>query len=192
MIEGISKQIMEVLKDEELSISGIKEKLDSRNIPVHRLTLSGYLSSMVDMGLLKFKDIKPAKVYSIDDSKARSIYSLIGDVVKKRYPDRTGDMSLLLLFNLFNRPVFLREIDLCNSDLPRAYRQSSSARKDLYIKKLGILGIRITESERLIEPSFTDVGATMNMMKDLILISNGIEFIEEMVDGEQKTLDCRT
>ncbi|MGP6240192.1 hypothetical protein ACNF40_07260, partial [Cuniculiplasma sp. SKW4] len=133
MISGISRQILEVLKDDELSISGIREKLESRGIKVHRLTLSGYLSSMVDSGFLKYKDIKPAKVYSIDDGKVISIYSMIGNAVSKRYPGRTGDMSLLLLFNLFNRPIFLREVELCSAELPRAYKQSFSKRKEIYI-----------------------------------------------------------
>ena len=189
MITGVSKQIMEVLKDDELSISGIKDKLESRNLKVHRLTLSGYLSSMVDMGLLKFKDIRPAKVYSIDDKKVVSIYSLIGKAVRLRYPERSGDMSLLLLFNLFNRPVFIREIELCDADLPRAYRQSFSKRKELYVQKLGLLGINITENERLIEPSFDDKNAVLSLMRDLILVSNDIQHIEEISETEQKTLE---
>ena len=189
MINGISKQIMEALEDDELSISGIKEKLESRGVKIHRLTLSGYLSSMVDSGVLKYKDIKPAKVYSIDDRKIISIYSMIGDAVSKRYPGRTGDMSLLLLFNLFNRPVFLREIELCSPELPRAYKQSSSKRKEFYIKKLGMLGINITETERMMEPSFEDKNAVLSMMRDLILLSNDIQYIEEISDMEQKTLE---
>ncbi|MGP6207642.1 hypothetical protein ACNF42_06410 [Cuniculiplasma sp. SKW3] len=189
MISGISRQILEVLKDDELSISGIREKLESRGIKVHRLTLSGYLSSMVDSGFLKYKDIKPAKVYSIDDGKVISIYSMIGNAVSKRYPGRTGDMSLLLLFNLFNRPIFLREVELCSAELPRAYKQSFSKRKEIYIQKLGLLGINITENERLMEPSFEDKTAVLSMMRDLILLSNDIQYIEEISDVEQKTLE---
>lgn len=189
MIDGISKQILEVLKDDELSISGIREKLETKGVKVHRLTLSGYLSSMVDSGFLKYKDIKPAKVYSINDKKVISIYAMIGNAVSKRYPGRTGDMSLLLLFNLFNRPIFLREVELCSAELPRAYRQSFSKRKDIYIQKLGLLGINITENERLMEPSFEDKTAVLYMMRDLILLSNDIQYIDEISDVEQKTLE---
>ncbi|MGP6240428.1 hypothetical protein ACNF40_08505, partial [Cuniculiplasma sp. SKW4] len=57
------------------------------------------------------------------------------------------------------------------------------------IQKLGLLGINITENERLMEPSFEDKTAVLSMMRDLILLSNDIQYIEEISDVEQKTLE---
>ncbi len=190
MIDGISKDIRQILMEGELSISGIKERLDRKGIQTHRLTLSGYLTALVDAGILKFKGIKPAKVYSINPGVANNIYNAIGNSVKQIYPTNNGDISLMVLSYIFNRPVFLREIELCGVDLPINYRQVNSTKKQEYMEKMALMGISISETERIIEPSGTrDMERLGKVLREICISAHDLKFVEELRENDQKTLE---
>ncbi len=190
MMDGVSNNIRAILKNGELSISGIKEKLDRIGIQTHRLTLSGYLSAMVDLGYLKFKDIKPAKVYSINEGRANSAYNSIGNSIRNIFPEKNGDICLMTLNYIFNRPIFIREIELCGTDLPQNYRQVNTAKKSEYMDKMAMMGINISETERIIEPSDKkDQDKIMKILRDMCISHYDLKFIEELRDNEQKTLE---
>ena len=191
MMDGESKKIVAILKDGELSISGIKEKLDRIGIQTHRLTLSGYLSAMVDLGHLKFKDIRPAKVYSINEGRVNNAYASIGRSIRNIFPEKNGDICLITLNYIFNRPIFIREIELCGTDLPINYRQANTGKKSEYMEKLAMMGINISETERTIEPSdMKDQDKIMKVLRDICISHYDLKFIiEELRDNDQKTLE---
>ncbi|HXK36693.1 MAG TPA: hypothetical protein VJ553_03880, partial [Candidatus Paceibacterota bacterium] len=57
--------VLEILKKDPMSISGVCRELASKGVKLHRLELTGYLKALADMNVLKEKDILPAKVFSL-------------------------------------------------------------------------------------------------------------------------------
>ncbi|MHB1439708.1 MAG: hypothetical protein ACYCSO_01110 [Cuniculiplasma sp.] len=189
MTQTIQKQIVQILKKDEQSISGIKKSLEELGIKMHRLTLAGYLSSMVDSEILKVKEIKPAKVYSLNQKGTVSLYRKIGKAIREIYPDNHGDICLSFLYYTFNRPIFIREFELCDVDLPKNYRKSFSTKKITFIKSFQESGIEIPDNEMLIEPESTNNFQVMRIMRNLILSQNSLMAESSLIDTEQKTLE---
>lgn len=157
---------------------------------MHRLTLTGYLNAMTDVGILKERDIKPSKIYSIDLSSGRDIYAVVGSVVKAYGEDNMPDYALLLLFNLFGRPVFLKEMERCNVGLPRNYKKVVPPRRKEYIDQLSSVGLSIPQSNSMMEPTMKDSGLVNHLLR--LVISQGFDIRGEFLgknDGVQKTLD---
>ena len=73
--------VIEVLKKDPTSISGLARELSGRGVKMHRLELTGYLKALADLDILKQKDIKPAKVFSVSGARERSLYEMVGDCV---------------------------------------------------------------------------------------------------------------
>ena len=71
--------ILEVLRKDSASISGVSRELESRGVKLHRLELTGYLKALADLGVLREKDIKPAKVFSVSSLRERSFHDLLGE-----------------------------------------------------------------------------------------------------------------
>ena len=110
--------IIEILGKDGLSIHSLSEKLTEKNIKIHRLVLTGYLRALRDMGILKERDIKPAKVFSIQQSKKKSIYQLIGEKARIINEEKAADICLYSLYRIFNRPIFLRELNRAGVGMP--------------------------------------------------------------------------
>jgi len=111
--------IIEILKSKgNLSIHSLWERLERRGINIHRLELTGYLKALRDMGILKETFIKPAKVYSVVQVKKRSIYQIVGDKAREINEEEAADICLYTLYKLFNRPIFLRELNRAGVGVP--------------------------------------------------------------------------
>jgi hypothetical protein len=106
--------ITEVLKMDPASISGISRKLAAKGVKIHRLELTGYLKALADLNILKEKDIKPAKVFSMSTGGERSLYQMIGDSVAAHavQADR-ATLATYCLQKLFRRAVFEMEVRRC-------------------------------------------------------------------------------
>lgn len=157
---------------------------------MHRLMLTGYLKALADMGILRERDIKPSKIYSIDMSSKRDIYSLVGGVARGFGEDVMADHALLLLSTLFGRPVFLKEVERCNVGLPRSYKKVVPPRRKDYIDQLGKVGLSIPESNFMMEPVSRDSHMINHLMR--LLVSHGFEISDDYMgknDGIQQTLD---
>ena len=189
MSNSVQNMIVQILKNTEMSISGIKKELENKNQKMHRLALSGYLSSMVDSGILKVKEIKPSKVYSINQKGTVTMYRKIGKVVKEIFREDQGDQCLALLFHLFRRPVFIRELELCEVDLPKRYKKAVSPKKTQFIKSFQELGIEIPETDMIVEPENVN---NINLLRELrILLLDGMKDLKEnpVIDDDQTTLE---
>lgn len=186
----LKEDIVSELVEEEKSISGLQKSLETRGINTHRLVLTGYLRAMVDMGVLKEKEIKPSRIYSIQSVTGRDIYDLVGLSARKLSNESTGDHALELLYYIFNRPIFVREIERCNVDLPRQYKTVVPQRRLEYIAKLNEQGIKIPLNNIMMEPQSRDLQKLLMMLKDLVSITLDVKrYIMPDQEGTQTTLD---
>ncbi|MEW5747976.1 MAG: hypothetical protein AB1793_04190 [Candidatus Thermoplasmatota archaeon] len=110
--------VIEVLKKDPASISGIGRELASKGVKMHRLELTGYLKALADMDILKEKDIKPAKVFSISGGRDRGLHEMVGDCVNAMPGTSTerATIAAYCLQRLFKRAVFDMEVRRCGVD----------------------------------------------------------------------------
>ncbi|MCL4336747.1 MAG: hypothetical protein M1129_00380 [Candidatus Thermoplasmatota archaeon] len=186
----LKEDIVSELVEEEKSISGLQKSLETRGINTHRLVLTGYLRAMVDVGILREKEIKPSRIYSIQSIPGKDIYELVGLAARKMTDESTGDYALELLHYIFNRPIFVREIERCNVDLPRQYKSVVPQRRLEYIAKLNEQGIKIPQNNIMMEPQSRDAQKLLMMLKDLVSIILDVKrYIMPDQEGTQTTLD---
>jgi hypothetical protein len=110
--------VIEVLKKDPASISGIGRELAAKGVKMHRLELTGYLKALGDLDILKQKDIKPAKVFSISGGRDRSLHEMVGDCVNAM-PGTSTERATIVAYclqRLFRRAVFDMEIRRCGVD----------------------------------------------------------------------------
>jgi hypothetical protein len=183
------KLILNEINGEEKSITGIQKSLEDKGINMHRLVLTGYLNAMVELGMLKEKAIKPARIFSYTGQNKHDIYSIVGSTMKKMDEENAGYNSLLVLYYLFERPVFTRELEKCNVNIPaKDVRTINSQYRNEYIKKLGELNIKIPQSSVLLEPVDFDKTGVTKLLN--YILSNEYDLKKYMiVNTNQKTLD---
>ena len=183
------KLILNEINGEEKSITGIQKSLEDKGINMHRLVLTGYLNAMVELGMLKEKAIKPARIFSYTGQNKHDIYSIVGSTMKKMDEENAGYNSLLVLYYLFERPVFTRELEKCNVNIPaKDVRTINSQYRNEYIKKLGELNIKIPQSSVLLEPVDFDKTGVTKLLN--YISSNEYDLKKYMiVNTNQKTLD---
>ncbi len=110
--------IIEILKRDPTSISGVARELEARGVKLHRLELTGYLKALAELGVLRERDIKPAKVFSVSTSRDRSFYELLGEACNNvaATPDERATLSAFCLQTLFRRAVFDMEVRRCGME----------------------------------------------------------------------------
>ena len=183
------KLILNEINGEEKSITGIQKSMEEKGINMHRLVLTGYLNAMVELGILKERELKPARIFSFVERNRKDIYFVIGENMKKFDNNNSGYNTLLLLSYLFDRPVFTKELERCNVDLPKnGFKTVNHKYRDEYIKKLSELNIKIPQSSSLYEPYERD----NNLLTKLIsfIFYNEYDIKKYcVVNNNQKTLD---
>lgn len=110
--------VVSSIRSQERSISGLAKDLTQAGYKLHRLFVAGYLKALADCGVLREKEIPPAKVYSTSAYRDRNLYEAIGSRVRAAQPDLREQPRLVVavLCRLFRRPVFLRELKECGFD----------------------------------------------------------------------------
>jgi len=120
--------ILETVKMNPKSISGIARDLRDKGFNMHRLLLTGYLQALRDLGYLKEREIPPAKVFQAAKPHKKDIYEMIGerasqlDLTKKQQ----AKVAIFVLQRLFNRPIFLMEVERCGLQEPVDIHSASS------------------------------------------------------------------
>lgn len=116
--KDLKELVLEILKKEQMSISGLSRELSARGIKLHRLELTGYLKALADMNILREKDIKPAKVFSASATRERSLYELVGEfsAFYASTPDERATLAAYCLQRLFRRAIFDMEVRRCGLD----------------------------------------------------------------------------
>ena len=135
--------VVSYLRVQERSISALTKQLKQDGYSFHRLFVTGYLKALADVGMLREKDIPPAKVYTTSAHREPNLYELVGSRCREAAKDEADQVRLAVgvLQKLFRRPIFLREIRECGFsaavDVPQAAREErEEARRGLV--KLGL------------------------------------------------------
>ena len=135
--------VVSYLRVQERSISSLTKQLRQDGYSFHRLFVTGYLKALADVGMLREKDIPPAKVYTTSAHREPNLYELVGSRCREAVKDEADQVRLAVgvLQKLFRRPIFLREIRECGFsaavDVPQAAREErEEARRGLV--KLGL------------------------------------------------------
>ncbi|MEM3676268.1 MAG: hypothetical protein QXV22_04335 [Thermoplasmataceae archaeon] len=187
---SLKDQVISILGTEGKSIVGLQRVLSELGIRENRIFLSGYLKALVNVGILQEKEMKPSKVYSVNTSKSRDIYDIVGEVARSSLSGDPGGIALMLLNFIFNRPIFFREIERCNVDPPSSYRKVMHPRRIDLVKKLSNLGIVVPQNNILVEPETLDHVRLMRMVRTLLI--NGLNLKQYLLDENefrQSTLD---
>ncbi|MCL4332506.1 MAG: hypothetical protein M1148_03410 [Candidatus Thermoplasmatota archaeon] len=172
------------------SIAGIMNHLREGGESVHRLVLTGYLNAMVDFGVLKERNVKPARIFVPELSQSRDIYRAVGKIALEVDPENHADASLATLHFLFGRPIFMREIERCDAGLPRNYQPVQSTQRLYYIEKLAEAGVKVPTNNVLIEPAEKGVTQTLHrILRELLLFSFDLRKHQVYAEsGKQTTL----
>jgi len=135
--------VISYIRVQERSISSLTKQLKGDGYSFHRLFVTGYLKALSDLGVLREKEIPPAKVYTTSAHREPNLYEVVGTRCRESMKDESDQVRLVVavLQRLFRRPVFLREIRECgfagSVDVPLAPREDrEEARRGLV--KLGL------------------------------------------------------
>lgn len=141
--------VLEILKKDQMSISGVSRELMTKGIKLHRLELTGYLKALADMNVLKSKDIKPAKVFSVSTARDRNLYELIGDScsVYARAPNERATLAAYCLQRLFRRAVFDMEVKRCGVEGVVEGRRATQEERSDAKSILSRLGYKVPNSD---------------------------------------------
>jgi DNA-binding HxlR family transcriptional regulator len=113
--ERLKDLIIKYVKEEERSISSLSRRLEGEGHKMHRLVLTGYLKALTDVGVLKGKEIPPAKVYTTSAHREKNLYEIVGEKCKAMNltEDERAQVCVYILQKLFHRPVFFEELKQC-------------------------------------------------------------------------------
>ena len=113
--ERLKDLIIKYVKEEERSISSLSRRLEGEGHKMHRLVLTGYLKALTDVGVLKEKEIPPAKVYTTSAHREKNLYETVGEKCRalKMSEDDQTQVTVYILQKLFHRPIFFEELKQC-------------------------------------------------------------------------------
>ena len=141
--------ILEVLGRDPASISGIARELESKGVKLHRLELTGYLKALADMGVLKEKEIKPAKVFSVSSTRDKSFHELLGEAcsVVASSPDEAATLYAYTLQKVFRRAIFDLEVRRSGLDGIVAGRKATAEERSEAKSVLVRLGYKVPNGD---------------------------------------------
>ncbi len=171
----LKDMIIETLGREGKSINELSKVLEERGIKKHRLILTGYLMALRDLGILKERIIKPAKVYSISQMKKRTIYQIIGEKAKRINEDESSDICLYALYKIFNRPIFMRELENSGVGSPKNARKVVGGERKKAIQILQEGGITVPRNNSAYIPDSNFENEFMQILLELVIDSYNIK-----------------
>lgn len=158
--------VISYIRDQERSISALTKALEGDGYNFHRLFVTGYLKALADLGVLKEKEIPPAKVYTASAHRDANLYEMVGDRCRDAEEEEGAQtrLAVAVLQRLFRRPVFLRE--LRESGFPGAVDASAVGKEEREETRraLAKLGLQIPTNE----PAYR-VEERRNEVRDAIL-----------------------
>lgn len=147
--KDLKELVLEIVKKDPMSISGICRELAQKGVKLHRLQLTGYLKGLADMNILRERDIKPAKVFSASTAREKNLYECIGEscAVHARTPDERATLAAYCLQKLFRRPVFDMEVRRCGLDGLVVGRKTTQEERAEAKAVLTRMGYRVPNSD---------------------------------------------
>lgn len=187
--QDLRSTILSILSNSDETISGLYKEISKRGITMHRLVLTGYLRALKEIGLLDEKEIKPSKVYSLGKRSESDIYSVVGRIALLIDEERAPEVALRILYDLLERPVFMREIERCSVGSPRAYRRIMPEERMHYVEKLNRSGIIIPQNSYMVEPEEDLEWTQDQVFRKLLFEAFDLKKLaRDMVRTPQKTL----
>lgn len=147
--KDMKELVIEILKKDQMSISAAARELAARGVKLHRLELTGYLKALADMNVLKEKDIKPAKVFSVSATRDKNLFELIGEF-SGRYARTEEDRATLAAYSLqrlFKRAVFETEVRRCGLEGTVVGRRATSEERAEAKAVLTRMGYKVPNSD---------------------------------------------
>ncbi len=113
--ERLKDLIIRYVKEEERSISSLSRRLEGEGHKMHRLVLTGYLKALTDVGILREKEIPPAKVYTTSAQREKNLYEALAEKCNALDldEDEKVQVAVYVLQKLFHRPIFFEELKQC-------------------------------------------------------------------------------
>jgi len=147
--KDMKELILEILKKDAMSISGLSRELAGRGVKLHRLELTGYLKALADMSVLKEKDFKPSKVFSVSVSRERNLFEQVGDSVSRyaRTNDDRATLAAYTLQKLFKRAVFDMEVKRCGIEGAVEGRKATAEERSEAKAMLTRMGYKVPNSD---------------------------------------------
>jgi len=147
--KDMKELVLDILKKDQMSISGVCRELASKGLKLHRLELTGYLKALADMNVLKEKDIKPAKVFSASSMREKNLYELIGEgcALYAKTPDERATLAAYCLQKLFKRAVFDMELRRCGVEGVVEGRKANSEERSEAKAILVRMGYKVPNSD---------------------------------------------
>lgn len=175
--KDMKELVLEILKKDQMSISGVCRELAARGVKLHRLELTGYLKALADMNMLKEKDIKPAKVFSSSAARDRNLYELIGDScsIYARTPDERATLAAYCLQRLFRRAVFDMEVRRCGVSGVVEGRRADTEERSEAKSILTRLGYKVPNSDvpTIVDRDFDDL--FVQVLADVVVARFGVQ-----------------
>jgi hypothetical protein len=180
--------IVEELRSEPISISGLVRKLKSRGINIHRLVLTGYLRALTDMGIIRERPIPPSKIFIPVSGKEPTIYEAVAKACEESRLDSRASSAVAVytLERLFHRPVFRRELqEMKLTETPELKLASPMVVAEAR-RILSKSGYRLPENE----PAYLVEGSYEGEFKTILLalVSTGFRLSHLSLDTKQLTL----
>jgi DNA-binding HxlR family transcriptional regulator len=118
--ERLKDLVIKYIKEEERSISSLSRRLEEEGYKMHRLVLTGYLKALTDVGILREKEIPPAKVYMTSAHRDKNIYEALGEKCRALNVDgdEQAQVAVYIMQRLFHRPIFFEELKQCGFKEP--------------------------------------------------------------------------
>jgi len=147
--KDMKELVIEILKKDQMSISGLCRELAANGVKLHRLELTGYLKALADMSVLKEKDIKPAKVFSASATRDLSLYEMIGESCSRHASSQDEKATLVAycLQKLFKRPIFDMEVRRCGLEGIVEGRKATAEERSEAKAVLSRMGYKVPNSD---------------------------------------------
>lgn len=141
--------VVSYIKKEERSISGLTTQLKKDGYKFHRLFVTGYLKALADVGLLKEKEIPPAKVYTASVHRERNLYEAVGDKCRQVDTDERSQarLAVAVLHKLFRRPIFYRELREAGYEITPEAVLATKEEKEEALRAFRKMGVPIPANE---------------------------------------------
>ena len=137
------------VRKQERSISALTVQLKKEGYKFHRLFVTGYLKALADVGILREKEIPPAKVYTTSVLREKNLYESIGEKCRQVDTDERAQarLALAVLQKLFRRPVFYRELKECGYDITPEAVVAAREEKEEALRAFRKIGMPVPTNE---------------------------------------------
>ena len=141
--------VLSHIRKEERSISALTVQLKKEGYKFHRLFVTGYLKALADVGILREKEIPPAKVYTTSVLREKNLYESIGEKCRQVDTDERAQarLALAVLQKLFRRPVFYRELKECGYDITPEAVVAAREEKEEALRAFRKIGMPVPTNE---------------------------------------------